>query len=94
MYSWKTTRTFCAILLLLPIVHLAYIASRDVLATMNPSPHAWDHELAHYAKVDRANPLPDKPLVVVGGRRVKLWHGLTDLLAPMPVLMRGLGDAE
>ena len=37
--------------------------------------------------------LPKDPIIVVGGRRVRLWSGLDDLLAPRAVLVRGLGDA-
>lgn len=93
MISWRTLRTICLVLLLLPIVHLVYLVSRDTVATLNSSPDAWAKEIDAYARQDRSSKLPDKPLVVVGGRRVKLWRGLEDLLAPQPVLMRGLGDA-
>jgi hypothetical protein len=93
MYSWKTIRIACSILLLLPIVHLAYLMSRDTMETLNNSPDAWAREVAAYAAADALNPLPEKPIVVVGGRHVKLWEDLQELLAPRPVLMRGLGDA-
>lgn len=93
MYSWPTIRTLCSVLLLLPLVHLGYLMSRETAAALNASPQAWERELEHYAADDAAAPLPAHPLVVVGGRRVKLWHNLADLLTPKPVLMRGLGDA-
>ena len=93
MISWRTLRTLCLVLLLIPVVHLVYLVSRDTVATLNSSPDAWAEEIDAYARQDRASKLPENPIVVVGGRRVKLWPGLEDLLSPMPVLMRGLGDA-
>jgi hypothetical protein len=93
MYSWKAIRTICAVLLLIPIIHLAYVASRDVLATLDASPDAWADEVRAYAEADVATKIPDEPILVVGGRRVTLWRGLDDLLSPRPVLMRPLGDA-
>jgi hypothetical protein len=93
MYSWNAVRTFCAVLLLLPIVHLAYLVSQDMLASMENSPEAWAEEVAAYEAADQSTQLPLQPIVILGGRQVKLWHGLEDLLSPRPVLMRGLGDA-
>ena len=93
MYSWKTVRTVAAVLLLIPIVHLAYLVSRDTLATLNGTPEAWAAEVEAYTRADSLHPLPENPVVIVGGRRVALWRGLEDLLAPMPVLNRALGDA-
>ena len=93
MISWKTLRTLCLVLLSIPVVHLVYLISRDTVATLNNSPDAWAAEIDAYARQDRASQHPDKPIVVVGGRRVKLWPDLEELLAPRPVLMRGLGDA-
>ena len=92
MLSWKTTRIICTVLLLMPIVHLAYLVSREALATLNPSPDVWSKELSAYNRADRNRELPSKPVVVVGGRRVKLWNALDELIEA-PVLMRGLGDA-
>lgn len=93
MYSWKTIRIACTLLLLVPIVHLTYLISRDTRETLDSSPDAWVREINLYAAKDAHLTLPESPIVVVGGRRVKLWHNLEDLLAPRPVLMRGLGDA-
>ena len=93
MYSWNAIRTFCAVLLLLPIVHLAYLVSRDMLASMDTSPEAWADEVAAYTAADQSSQLPLEPVVILGGRQVKLWTGLEDLLSPRPVLMRGLGNA-
>ena len=93
MISWKTLRTLCLVLLLLPVVHLVYLVSKDTIATLDSSPDAWASEIDAYARSDRATKLPENPIVVVGGRRVKLWNGLEEVLTPLPVLMRGLGDA-
>jgi hypothetical protein len=93
MYSWKAIRITCAVLLLLPIVHLAYLVSRDTMESMDSSPVSREREVNDYAAADAGMQLPQNPVVVVGGMRVKLWRDLADLLAPRPVLMRGLGDA-
>ena len=93
MYSWKTIRTVAAVLLLIPIVHLAYLVSRETLDTLNASPEAWADEVDAYTRSDRLGQLPVNPIVIVGGRRVTLWKELDDLLAPMTVLNRGIGDA-
>jgi hypothetical protein len=63
------------------------------METLDTAPDAWAREVNSYAAADAHTVLPEDPIVVVGGRRVKLWHNLEDLLAPRPVLMRGLGDA-
>ena len=93
MYSWKTIRIVAAVLLLIPIVHLALLVSREALAALDSSPTVWDGELDAYAKSDRLVERSLNPVVVIGGRRVLLWKGLDELLAPQNVLMRGLGDA-
>ncbi len=93
MYSWNTIRTVCAVLLLIPIVHLAYLVSREMLASLDNSPEAWAAEVEAYSEADQRMQLPVAPILVVGGRQVTLWPGLEDLLSPRPVLIRGLGDA-
>ena len=93
MYSWKTIRTVGAVLLLIPLVHLAILVSKEASRSLNSSPEAWASEVTKYAKMDQSKPMPSDPIVIVGGRRVSLWRDLEDLLAPMPVLQRGLGDA-
>jgi hypothetical protein len=93
MYSWRTLRALCVLLLLLPVVHLVYLLSRDTMDLLESSPEAWNRELEAYAREDSANHLPTDPIVVVGGKRVRLWYGLEEFLTPRPVLMRGLGDA-
>ena len=93
MYSWNTVRTLCAILLLLPLVHLIFLVSREMLDLLDSSPEVWSDEIAALDTIDHLDLLPEQPVVVVGGRLVKLWPGLEDLLAPRDVLVRGLGDA-
>jgi len=93
MYSWSTIRTVCAVLLLIPIVHLVYLVSRETIASLDPSPLVWADEVEAYVEADQSMSLPDNPIVVVGARQVKLWRGLEDALSPYPVLMRGLGGA-
>jgi len=93
MYSWNTIRTICAVLLLIPIIHLAYLMSGEMLATLDVSPQAWAAEVEAYTEAAQSTQLPLEPVLVVGGRQVKLWRGLDNLLRPRAVLMRGLGDA-
>lgn len=93
MHSWRTTRTVCILLLLLPLIHVAYLMSRDTLALLDASPQTWQRELDRYIEGDTTTQLPEHPVVVIGGQRVTLWKGLEQALAPTPVLMRGLGDA-
>lgn len=93
MYSWKIIRTACFVLLLLPLVHVTWIVSRNTLATLDASPEVWTSDLDEYARQDARQALPADPVVVVGGKGVKLWSGLEEVLAPRPVIMRGLGDA-
>jgi hypothetical protein len=93
MYSWKSIRIACFILLILPVVHLAYLVSRSTMESLDNSPAAWAREMDAYAKFDAGQALPENPIVVIGGQRVKLWRSLQDILAPRSVLMRGLGDA-
>ena len=78
MYSWNTIRIACSVLLLLPIVHLAWLMSRDTMETLNTSPNAWAREVASFAAADAGMQLPASPMVVVGGQRVKLWPDLED----------------
>jgi hypothetical protein len=93
MFSWKTICTTCTVLLLLPVVHLAYLLSRDTMEVMNSSPDTWTRELESYAAEDTRTQLPASPILVVGGRGVRLWRNLEEALAPRSVLLRGLGDA-
>ena len=53
MISWKTLRTFCLVLLLIPVIHLVYLVSRDTVATLDSSPDAWAAEIDAYARKDR-----------------------------------------
>jgi hypothetical protein len=93
MYSWKTIRTVAALLLLLPLLHLVLLLSRETLATLDADPAAWAHEVAAFHRLDQGNTLPEAPIVVVGDRSVNRWPGLEQLLAPVPVLLRGIGRA-
>lgn len=93
MYPWKNVRTLCLVLLLIPIAHFVYVAARDTLANMNSSPEVWAGEVEAYAAANQNSSAPNNPVIIVGGQRVRRWQGLEDILAPRPVLMRGLGNA-
>lgn len=92
MISWRVLRGICALLLVIPIIHVTYLIAQDTASSMNGSPSDWAKEIEAYEAKDSLAKLPNKPIVVVGGRRVTLWTGLEDVLA-QPVLMRGIGQA-
>ena len=54
MYSWTTIRTVAAVLLLIPIVHLAYLVSQDTLKTLDTSPEAWASEIEAFSSLDQS----------------------------------------
>ncbi len=93
VYSWTAIRNFCLALLLIPIGHFGWLITQDTLQIMENSPTVWEPEIKAYARADQRAVLPSLPVLVVGGRQVTLWQGLPELLAPQPVLMRGLGTA-
>ncbi|GAB3288383.1 hypothetical protein GCM10027297_33750 [Parahaliea aestuarii] len=80
-------------LLLLPLIHLAILVTRESLATSNASPLAWQSEVDRYIREDDRSSLPAKPIVVIGGRRASLWPHLEATVSPMPVLVRSVGNA-
>ncbi len=93
MCSWKTTRTLCAILLVLPLLHLAVLMASETRSLLDATPGAWKADVEAYNDALVIAELPENPVVVIGGRLVRLWPGLEQALAPKPVLMRGIGDA-
>lgn len=93
MFKWKTLCILAAVLLSVPLVHLSAMVSKDLGRYLNPSPSAWDSEISALIDADLDIALPDRPLLVVGGQRVRLWKDLTNRLRPIPTLLRPLGDA-
>lgn len=93
MYSWKTVRNACILLLLLPPLHMALLLLRDTLGILDSTPERWSRELDRYEELDRRSHLPSDPLLLVGGRRATMWRDLEGMLSPMPVLNRGLARA-
>ncbi|EED30741.1 hypothetical protein NOR53_271 [gamma proteobacterium NOR5-3] len=93
MYQWKTLRTLAGLLLCIPLIHLALIVSRDLSTYLDPSPEAWDGEIAALITADLNAVIPKEPVVVIGGHRVRLWKDLPASLLPRETLMRPLGDA-
>lgn len=94
MYQWKTLRALAGFLLLLPVVHLAYLLSQDLNRYLDPSPSVWQQEMASIIAHDQQTRLPENPILVIGGQRVRLWKDLPLWLLPSPVLLRPLGDAR
>lgn len=93
MYQWKTLRTLAGLLLCIPLIHLALIMSRDISAYLDPSPKVWDGEIAALIASDLDAAIPEEPIVVIGGHRVRLWKDLPVSLLPREILLRPLGDA-
>lgn len=93
MYHWKTLRAIAGVLLCIPVIHLLLIVSRDLGDYLNPSPEVWDGEIAKLIYKDLDAAIPENPVVVIGGHRVRLWKDLPASLAPRATLLRPLGDA-
>ncbi|MFT4768054.1 MAG: hypothetical protein ACI8RN_001184 [Glaciecola sp.] len=93
MYQWKTLRILAGLLLCLPLIHFALIVSRDISTYLDPSPEVWDSEIAALIAADLDDAIPQQPIVVIGGHRVRLWKDLPASLLPRATLLRPLGDA-
>lgn len=93
MLSWPLIRNTCLALLLLPIAHFAWVVGSEHGKRQTPGPQVWQEDVDAYTREAQNRPLPEQALLVTGGRQARLWTGLDSLLAPRPVLMRGLGDA-
>ncbi len=93
MYSWPTLRQLLLVLLLLPVAHFVFLVADDYRDILNPDPRVWENEVMAIELRQRINPPPEHPLVVIGGRQVKLWRGLERTLSPMPVVKAGIGSA-
>ena len=93
MYEWRTLRILAGVLLCLPLVHFTYIVARDMNAYLDPSPGVWDTRMEALIQRDLDRAIPEKPIVVAGGQRVRLWEDLPARLHPRSTLLRPLGDA-
>jgi hypothetical protein len=93
MYEWRTLRILAGLLLCVPIVHFAFMMSRDVNRYLDPSPEVWNDEIEALISSDMDAALPVDPIVVVGGQRVRLWKDLPAQLQPRATLLRPLGDS-
>ena len=94
MYSWPTLRRLLLVVLLLPVAHFVFMVATDYRDILNPDPTVWENEVVAIELRDSLNPPGKDPLVVVGGRKVKLWRGLDRTLFPMPVVNVGVGSAN
>jgi len=93
MYHWTTLRTVAGVLLCIPLIHVAFILSKDIGSYMDPSPEVWNRDIADLIEDDLGTTLPENPVVVIGGHRVRLWTDLPATIAPRETLLRPLGDA-
>lgn len=80
-------------MLCIPLVHFAFLLSKDIGSYMNPSPEVWNQDIADLVEDDLNSTLPEDPIVVIGGHRVRLWTDLPASIAPRETLLRPLGDA-
>jgi hypothetical protein len=94
MYEWRTLRMAAAVLISLPLIHLAYLLANDLADYLDPRPEVWQRHMSELVKQDQESALPENPTLVIGGQRVRLWKDLPARLLPRPVLMRPLGDAS
>lgn len=93
MFEWRSLRTLAVLLIAIPVVHLVYNVSIGARQYMDPTPDAWASQLREIIRADEKLSLPEKPILIVGGQRVRLWRDLAEALAPQPTLLRPLGDA-
>ncbi|WOJ93176.1 hypothetical protein R0135_15515 [Congregibacter variabilis] len=93
MYQWNTLRTLAGLLLCIPLIHVALMVSRDISTYLDPSPEVWDGEISALITSDLDAVIPNEPVVVIGGHRVRLWKDLAVSLLPKATLLRPLGDA-
>ncbi len=93
MFSWKTIRTLCTVLLLLPLFHFVYLLRDDLRTMETPGPAVWKNDLNQHLHADEISSLPESPFLFIGGRGIQLWPALEKDLAPQPVLRRDLGSA-
>jgi hypothetical protein len=94
MYSWTTLRQLLLLLLLLPVAHFVFLIVDDYRDILNPDPTVWENEVSSLEIRYNLAPPEANPLVVVGGRQVKLWRELERSLMPMPVVKAGIGSAN
>jgi len=93
MVSPAITHRAAVFLLLLPLVHLAWLISTDLQRYLDPSPRTWEGELQSVVDTDMHTTLPAHPVLVVGGQRVRFWDDLPQRFAAGVTLRRPLGDA-
>jgi lysophospholipase L1-like esterase len=57
-------------------------------------PAFFEDEIAAFEAADRAQAPPRQPIVFVGSSSIRLWDGLAEDMAPLPVLNRGFGGSQ
>jgi len=88
-----TTLRAAIVLLMLPLVHLAWLIGADMQRYLEPSPQAWKSELQAIVDADMQATLPEHPVLIIGGQRVRHWQDVPQRFAPGATLRRALGDA-
>ncbi len=94
MYSWRATRRVLIVLLLFPLLHFAWHVRTDMRQASNPDPNVWEDEVAAFEAADAQQHPPRHPLLVLGGRQASIWNSLEQTLFPIPIVNRGIGDAN
>jgi lysophospholipase L1-like esterase len=59
-----------------------------------PAEAPFRDEILRFAQLDRQSPPPACPVLFVGSSSIRLWTGLAEDMAPLPVLNRGFGGSS
>ena len=93
MFNWRITTKLTIALLCLPLLHLAYIWWEAVADYVQVSPDVWADDMQAIIKLDQRSRLPAAPILITGGRSVRLWKDLPASISSKEILRRPLGDA-
>ena len=93
MYPWARLRRILVVVLLLPVAHFVIVVGADISDILNPAPTVWESEVSDIELRRDLAAAEGPSLVIIGGRKAKLWRGLDDSYFPMVVLNNGIGSA-
>lgn len=58
------------------------------------NPRRWQEAIDDFSAADQNTQPPAGPVVFTGSSSIRLWHSLTEDMAPIPVLNRGFGGSR
>lgn len=64
------------------------------LKTQSDDPLVWEEDIVAFEALDAAGAPPRDAILFVGSSSIRLWHTLTEDMAPLPVIQRGFGGAR